>query len=179
MEHRLAALCLAFVTTVTVAASAMAQPIQLMVVDKAGVEVGPKGGGGVFVRLDEVTIVAVPLAPLTVEGGSGKVWQDITRLVPSSGINAVYFSDANCTGTAYISYPNLSELGAQPAGAVADTDGKATVYVGKPGYPVRRHLGSRLDSGHVCNNGTHRDSVTPVVKVFDLSARFQAPFTLK
>jgi hypothetical protein len=180
MEHRIASLCLALVGAACLAASAMAQPVQLTIIDRDGTEVGRKDGGLVLVRLDESTIVAIQLGPKTVEGDSGKIWQDITRVIPTTGPGAVYFSEANCSGTAYISYLNLSELGAQPAGTVADADGgRATVYIGKPGYPVRRHLASRLESGHVCSNGSYRDSVIPVVNVVDLSARYRVPFTLK
>jgi len=159
--------------------AATAQSVQLKVFDKVGDEVGPFDHGLVYVRLDEATIVAVRLGPLTVESPRGQ-WSDVTRMVPVAGPSDVYFSEPNCMGTAYLSYYTLDVPGVQPMGASVDKRGRATLYIGKARRPVVRDLQSLLYKyGGGCRNRKSQVSVIPVTSTFDLAARFPVPYTLR
>ncbi len=182
MPLNLAAISVLLFLGVLLPVMALAQSVQMRLFDKSGVEVGPMADGRVYVRIDAETIVGVPLAGKLIELPDGRLWRDNTRLVFWTGPNAVYFSEPNCTGIAYVQYSGnyWPDFGAQPSGTVANGPGRATTYIGQPGYAVHRKLASRLDQDFNCTTDLKlRASVVPVRTIVDLAEMFEPPFTMR
>ena len=183
MLVNIAAVRVALFLSTLIPGAALAQAVQVGLFDKNGVEVGPMAGGRVYVRIDAETIVAVPLAAgKMTELGDGRKWRDNTRLVFGTGSSPVYFSEADCLGTGYVQYTgnNWLDFGVQPSATVANVSGKATTYIGRPGYAVHRKLASRLGANFNCTTDSNIEaSVVPVQAIVDLSTRFETPFTMR
>jgi hypothetical protein len=163
-----------------VAVGAAAQPVELKAFDKMGNEVGPYSHGFVYVRLDESTIIAIQLEYLNAESARGQ-WQDVTRMMPKADYHpALYYTERDCIGTAYIVYPNATMPGVKPMQIVVDKPNQVLVYLAEARPPLNRKLASYLNGTGGCRNKPAvRSWVVPVVNTVDLTARFPVPYTLR
>jgi hypothetical protein len=173
------------------APSAASAPMRGVVVDAAGVELGPysgtktvsgQGSAAVLVQLGGLPVVLALAA-----GKShlqGTAFRDTTVLVPAMTAQRVYFKSGDCSGAAFVTADSSLLPGPAEAAVIADGNGGATVYLPARGAPRTEAFASSLGNNFgnnkiVCQAAAASISVFGVDTIVDLATVYQVPYHLE